>query len=432
MQTYKIYSLGCKVNQYDGDKLGGLLKSAGFILVKNGADIAIVNSCAVTAGAIAKNKWMINKARAENPDAKIILTGCWPRVYAKDAKKIGVDLVFTDKDFSVLVKKLNYELGFKNKEKISNFQSQTSNIPNRSRYFLKIQDGCEQFCSYCIIPFARGKLRSRKITEVVAEAEAAAASGYREIILSGIHLGLFGVNNADKKVEERGANLLKVLRALVKIKNLERIRLSSIEITEVHDELIKFMAGEKKMCRYLHVPLQSGCDKILRLMKRPYNLKYFAAKIKKIRQKMPDMAISTDVIVGFPGETADDFAKTEKFIKQIKFSRLHVFSFSPHARTAAAKLPGRVEAGEIKKRSESLRKISEVLEESFAEKFRGKILTVVVEHNRSSRTGILKGRKLKGKTEYYFDVFFDKKDIISSPKGRSLIGQVLKIKNAAR
>jgi threonylcarbamoyladenosine tRNA methylthiotransferase MtaB len=443
MHTYKIYSLGCKVNQYDGDKLGGLLKSAGFILVKKGADMGIINTCAVTAGAVRKNKEMIKKARHENPGAKIILTGCWPRVAAKEAAKVGVDLVWSEKNISGLINKLNYELRFKNKEIEKRLNSKFLNLNSanlkrelvdlrgrnqeKSRYFLKIQDGCEQFCSYCIIPFTRGKLQSRNMAEVIAEAEAAVKKGYREIVLCGIHLGLYGINNVDKKMRPRGLDLIKLLKQIIKIEDLCRIRLSSIEITEVSDELIYFMAQEKKMCRHLHIPLQSGCDKILRLMKRPYDLRYFATRIKKIRKKMPDISISTDVIVGFPGETLQDFRQTEKFIKQIKFSRLHVFSFSPHELTAAAEMPGRVDPAEIKKRSQILRNLSEKLSEAFVKKFQGKILDVVVEHNRSSRTGKLKGKKMKGKTGYYFDVFFDKEDIISKLKAKNLIGRVVKV-----
>ncbi|HTX87105.1 MAG TPA: tRNA (N(6)-L-threonylcarbamoyladenosine(37)-C(2))-methylthiotransferase MtaB [Candidatus Nanoarchaeia archaeon] len=449
--SFKIYSLGCKVNQYDGGELGGLLESAGFILVKNNADLAIVNSCAVTFQAIAKSKEMIKKARQDNPSAKIILTGCLAKICDKNfIKQAKIDLIMPSSDFEIKkIEKLfafvpSLGRGENSKLKIENYgrwsfaeqEIAPLNSQDRSRYFLKVQDGCEQFCSYCVIPFTRGKLQSRPMSEVLAEAEAAVKKGYREIVLCGIHLGLFGINNIDKKNQARGANLLKLLRRLVEIKNLARIRLSSIEITEVSDGLINFMAGEPKMCRHLHIPLQSGGDKILRLMRRPYDSRFFAAKIKKVRKKMPEIAISTDVIVGFPGETAEDFAQTQEFIKRIRFSRLHVFPFSPHVLTAAAKLPGRVETGEIKKRSAILRKLSNELAADFAQNFRGRILEVAVEQNRSSRTGKIKGRKMRGKTEYYFDVYFDRHDIVDRPaaQGRgaeSLIGRVLKIKISA-
>jgi len=458
--SYKIYSLGCKVNQYDGDKLGGLLKSAGFIFADKDADVAIINSCAVTVSAIAKSRAMIKKARTENPGAKIILAGCWPRVYEKEVSAIGVDIIW-GKKFSELMKKINYVLapaespvrGLCRRSNI--WQSpEAETLPwlatdnsEKSRYFLKIQDGCEQFCAYCIIPYTRGKLHSRPMAEVFAEAETAVASGWQEIVLTGIHLGLFGVNSGDKKSgpalthpvraarpplsrgDLRDENLLALLKKLVNINGLKKIRLSSIEVTEVGDELIDFMAREPKMCRHLHIPLQAGSDKILRLMKRPYDLKYFADKIKKLRKKMPDIAISTDVIVGFPGETAKDFQGAEKFIKKIKFSRLHVFSFSAHALTPAAKMPDKVAPPEMKRRSEILRNLSDKLSVEYQKKFAGKILEVVVEQNRSSRTGKSKGEKLKGKTEYYFDVFFDRKNIISKNPPPDLIGQVVKVKN---
>jgi len=436
---YKIYSLGCKVNQYDGDKMGGLLKSAGFILTKDDADLAIVNSCAVTASAMAKSRAMIKKARQENPRAKIILAGCWPR--AERMKKDNfVDLIWTGKEDNFL-KKLKEEFRIDKPRLKNNLAFSIHHLAlgnDRSRYFLKIQDGCEQFCSYCIIPYTRGKLQSRPMAEVVAEAEAAVKAGWQEIVLNGIHLGLYGIEHVKIPSREgcpRRADgvglfptLLILLKKLVKIEGLKRIRLSSIEVTEVGDELIKFIAEEKKMCRHLHIPLQSGSDKILSLMKRPYDLKFFADKIKKLRKKMPDIAISTDVIVGFPGETDKDFIAVKNFIKKIKFSRLHVFSFSAHERTAAFKLPNRVKPEIIKQRSEILRKLSDELASAYEKKFAGKILEVVVEQNRSSRTGKLKGEKIKGKTQYYFDIYFDKKDIISKLVEENLIGQAVKVK----
>jgi threonylcarbamoyladenosine tRNA methylthiotransferase MtaB len=449
--SYKIYSLGCKVNQYDGDKLGGLLKSAGFILAKDKADFAIINSCAVTASAISKSRAMIKKARQENSRAKIVLAGCWPRIIEKDSKKdLDVDLIWPKDDIDSLMKEIKkyskYQILNTKYKTVANGKNGlvlVKDVQQRSRYFLKIQDGCEQFCSYCIIPYTRGKLQSRPMAEVVAEAEAAVQAGWQEIVLNGIHLGLYGINNVGNKSSSvsntrnysykgRNNNLLELLKKIVEIEGLKRIRLSSIEVTEVGDDLIKFMAQEKKMCQHLHIPLQSGCNKILKSMKRPYDLNFFAEKIKKLRKKMPDIAISTDVIVGFPGETDKDFIAMKNFIKKIKFSRLHVFSFSAHKRTAAFKLPDHVKPEIIKSRSEALRKLSDELVCAYEKKFAGKILEVVVEQNRSSRTGKVKGDKIKGKTQFYFDVYFDKNDIISRPAKENLIGQVVKIKNILR
>jgi threonylcarbamoyladenosine tRNA methylthiotransferase MtaB len=420
----KIYSLGCKANQYDSGTLSGFLQSAGFLLAEEKADIAIVNTCVVTQSAVAKNKGVINKARRENPQAKIVVIGCWPKVFEKDfEKEVKADLIWKNNDYKKLIKALEKIIP-KFSKNISclnkNFQARNQ---NRSRYFLKVQDGCEQFCSYCIIPLARGKLQSRLLKEVLEEAELAVENGYEEIVLTGIHLGLYGINNLNKKKQERGVNLVYLLKQLAKIKKLKKIRLSSIEITEVNDELIAFMKKEPKMCRHLHLPLQAGCDKILRLMKRPYNLKYFSARVEKIRQAMPKISLSTDVIVGFPGETKNDFKDAYNFCQKIKFSRLHVFSFSLHKKAPAFKFPDRVEPSEIKKRSQQLRSLSDKLSIAYEKKFIGKKLEVIVEKNPGQK-------KMKGKTEYYFDVFFDQQDILDLNDNvkKDLIGKVVKVK----
>jgi threonylcarbamoyladenosine tRNA methylthiotransferase MtaB len=224
-------------------------------------------------------------------------------------------------------------------------------------------------------------------------------------------------------------NLLKLLKELVKIKGLGRIRLSSIEISEVSDTLINFLKSNRKMCRHLHIPLQSGCDKILNLMKRPYRVKYFFERLKKIRRALPKIAVSADVIVGFPGETKKDFKETEKFIEKMKFSDLHIFSFSPRPGTAAEKMPDKVGSEEIKKRAEILRELKEKMLRDYKNKFLGKILEVVVENNCSSRTGKKHGSKIKGKTDYYFDVFSDRRKILSFPAKKKLkAGELVKMK----
>ncbi len=433
---YKVYSLGCKVNQYDGEKLSGLLQSAGFILGEKDADVVVINTCAVTKSAITKSRQAINRARRENPRAKIVVAGCWPKVYKEEfSKKIKVDLILDSANFeNYKIKELfgNSKLKIENSKSISEngCLNSLSTNKNRSRYFLKVQDGCEQFCSYCIIPYARGPLQSRKISEILEEAKAAVAAGWQEIVLNGIHLGLFGINNKNKEKEEKNASLLNLLKQLVKVEGLKKIRLSSIEITEVKDDLVKFMARERKMCRHLHIPLQSGSDKILRLMKRPYDKKFFAERVKKIRQAMPDIAISTDVIVGFPGEEEKESAEARKFIEKMKFSRLHVFSFSLHEKAPAFHLPDRVSPAEIKRRADELKKISEELEKKFVEKFHNKIVEAVVEKNKSIpfRGRVSSGKKFRAISDYGFDFFFEKKDVVSLDKRNIKAGEVLKIK----
>jgi len=409
IKTYKIYTSGCKVNQYDSGKLAAELERAGLVAAAENADIAIINSCAVTQTAINKSRRMINKARKENPKAEIRLIGCWAKLKGEKIKKI-----------------------------IDQPTQAGLAMTGRSRYFIKIQDGCEQFCSYCIIPYVRGKLKSRPEAEVTAEIKQAVKAGYGEVVLSGIHLGLYGrkkplslrgapatwqslVNRVEPEIASlpsvaRNDNLAGLLKKLIKIKNLGRIRLSSIEITEVTDELIKLMMKSGKICRHLHIPLQSGSDKILKLMNRPYGSKYFAARIRQIRKQVPGIGISTDVITGFPGEGEEEFKETENFIRKIKFSRLHVFPFSPHAKLPAAKLPGQVKENIRLRRARELRKLGVKLAADYKNKFRGKTLEIAVEQ--------IKSDKIIGKTEYYFNL---------EVRGRKLknlkIGQIVKVKN---
>lgn len=413
MKSFKIYTLGCKVNQYDSGGIGEKLISLGFCLEKSNVDVAVVNTCSVTKSAVLKNKEMVNRARKENPQAKIILTGCWPKVYKEEADGAGANYVCSMEDIEGLVKDV-----FHLNDDIVSCHSHDvflrTNNQERSRYFIKVQDGCEQYCSYCIIPYTRGKLKSRPVEEVVEEIERAVGEGYREIIFSGIHLGLYGREGSNNNID-----LFFLLQEVLKIKNLGRIRLSSIEITEVSDELVKLITINKKICKHLHIPLQAGCDKILKRMNRPYDTNYFKAKVEEIRKLVPDVAITTDVIVGFPGETDEDFERTVDFIKEINFSKVHVFSFSVHERTLAAKMDGVVSEKDIKKRSAVLRKLSDELETGYKNKFLGKELELVVD-------GRSKEGDYRGKTEYYFDVNFREKDIVA---GEAQVGEIIKIKH---
>ncbi len=410
--TYKIYTLGCKVNQYDSFDLSKKLNSAGFILKNKNVDIAIINTCCVTQSAIHKSKRMINKARKENPQAKIVVIGCWPQVYKKEAKTIGEDIIRGVGGHNRLIKQISNFKFYTSHAYIRNKKLETGNwkfATNKSRYFIKIQDGCEQFCSYCIIPYTRGKFKSRLAKEVLVEVKQAVNNGYKEIVLCGIHLGLYG--------KGKNTNLEQLLRKLIKVKKLGKIRLSSIEVTEVTNELIKLIAKNEKICQHLHIPLQSGSNKILKSMNRPYSATYYKNKIKKIRKYMPDIAITTDVIVGFPGETKKDFKDTLNLVKEMQFSRLHVFPYSEHSKTPAAKLPGKVEKEEIEQRAKKLRELGNEFSEKYKKRFIDRTLGVVVE----SKTG----DEYKGKTEYYFDIKFNKKDIVS---GEPSISNIVKIK----
>ncbi len=405
----KIYTLGCKVNQYDSGKLASSLAKAGFILAAKNADLAIINSCAVTKTAMIKSGRMIRLAKKENPKAKIVLAGCWPKAEKIKNKIAGVDLIMAGTDVIKFLAK------FKIKKAV-NLNNGLADQAEHSRYFIKIQDGCEQYCTYCIIPYARGKLKSRAESEVIAEIKQAVKAGYGEIVLSGIHLGLYGKDGKSQKSKVK-SNLVSILKKIIKIKKLGRVRLSSIEITEVTNELIELMAKSNKICPHLHIPLQSGSDKILKLMNRPYDIKYFKNNVKQIRRALPDMAITTDVIVGFPGETEKEFRDTEKFIKLIKFSRLHVFPFSAHAKTPAAKFTGQIKEKIKARRAEVLRQLGVKLAEDYRKKFKGRELELAIEQ--------IKKDEFIGKSEYYFDVEISRKKI----NNKNLkIGEIITVK----
>lgn len=376
---YKFFvkTLGCKVNHYDSNQLIAKLISNGFSLNEDSPDLVIINSCAVTQTAISKSRYFVNYYRKQFPKSKIVLFGCWSETHKVRNDKI--DLISGTGNLEELknnilklfnVEKNNSgegeEINREEKEKKENKKKEGNEdkffFNDRHRYFLKIQDGCNQFCSYCIIPYSRGRLKSRGEEGIIEEVLLAKERGYREIILTGIHLGLYGV---DLKGD---FSLAKLLEKLVKENKEVRFRLSSIEITEVTDELIDLMYKNDNTCPHLHISLQSGSDKILKLMNRPYTSKYFLDRVKILRKKIPNISISTDVIVGFPGETEDDFLDTYNFCKEVQFSKIHVFSFSLHKKTKAYTFPNRVDSLSIKKRSKRLRDLSSELEKEYEHK----------------------------------------------------------------
>jgi threonylcarbamoyladenosine tRNA methylthiotransferase MtaB len=407
---FQIFSLGCKVNQYDAAVLRRELEKRGFSISKKPV-LVIINTCTVTKTAITKDRQLANKLHREFPKAFLVVMGCWPETDEQADKAIISDNVLfwgVGKTEKLIEKILEHFPDSK-----SDFIILESGIDNdllastdRSRYFLKVGDGCNQFCSYCLIPFARGRLKSRPSSELIKEIKAAAEFGYREIVLSGIHLGRYG---EDKKGKEK--NLVGLLKGILKIKNLGRIRLSSIEINEVNPELINLMKKERKICRHLHISLQSGTDKILKSMNRPYTTAYFARRVMALRKAMPEIAISTDIIVGFPGESDADFLKTLEFSKKIEFSKIHVFSYSEHEKTKAAKMPDKVSAPEIKKRSQALHDLSLKLEDEYQKRilnlYKKGGLSLIKEHGE-------RGGYLRAKTEFGFDIYLSPKELVKN------------------
>jgi len=413
---FQIFSLGCKVNQYDAAVLRRELEKRGFSISKKPA-LVIINTCTVTKTAITKDRQLANKLRREFPKAFLVVMGCWPETDEQADKAIISDNVLfwgvgkTEKLIEKILEKFpETKENLSLKSPLAVLESGIDNdllaSTDRSRYFLKVGDGCNQFCSYCLIPFARGRLKSRSSAELIKEIKAATEFGYREIVLSGIHLGRYG---EDKKGEEK--NLVGLLKEILKIKNLGRIRLSSIEINEVNPALINLMKKEPKICRHLHISLQSGTNKILKNMNRPYTTAYFARRVATLRQAMPDIAISTDIIVGFPGESETDFLKTLEFSKKIEFSKIHVFSYSEHEKTRAAKMPDKVSAPEIKKRSQALHGLSLKLEDEYQKRilnlYKKGGLSLIKEHGE-------RGGYLRYKTEFGFDLYLNQKELVKN------------------
>jgi threonylcarbamoyladenosine tRNA methylthiotransferase MtaB len=400
---YYIKTLGCKVNQYDSGSLASSLLSFGFKPSKEKPDLVIVNSCAVTQSAISKSRYFVNYYKKLYPKAKIVLFGCWSQTHNLKIK--GVDLIWgTGESEELLVDILKLFSLKIDKSKLKDNLSQT----DRHRYFLKVQDGCNQFCSYCIIPYSRGRLKSRNKQEIIKEVDSAIKRGYFEIIITGIHVGLYGVDLNNK------SNLEILLEIFLKKYPQVRFRLSSIEVNEVTEGIINLMKKYNNFCPHLHISLQSGSDKILKLMNRPYSIKDFKNKVEEARKQIPDVSVSSDVIVGFPSENQKDFKDTYNFCKEVGFSKIHVFSFSLHKKTKAYILPNRVKAQDIKTRSKKLRDLSGELENKYIDKINKKDNLEMVSES-------IKGNYIIGHSQYFTPLKIKKpKDFLDKDLGKRI------------
>ncbi|MDL2276874.1 tRNA (N(6)-L-threonylcarbamoyladenosine(37)-C(2))-methylthiotransferase MtaB, partial [Breznakia sp. OttesenSCG-928-G09] len=348
-----------KVNAYESESYIQGLEQLGYeeIDFKESADVYIINTCAVTNTAASKSRQKINQAKKRNADAVICVVGCYVQA-SVDAKKLDVDVLIGSSHKNELPSLIHEALMQKTKsifiEDISNVDEfeeiNVRHFHHRTRAFLKIQDGCNQYCSYCIIPFARGKERSMPLEKAIISAQKLVNSGHHEIVLTGIHTGRYG-NHKE--------NLLELLKAMVKIEGLDRIRISSIEINEISDDLIAFIANNKKIANHLHIPIQSGSDEILRRMNRPSMSTYFKERVALIRKMIPHISISSDIIIGFPGESDKHFEETLLTLQEIEFSFLHVFPFSKRDGTKAEKLSGHLPNDVKKKRCQEVSFLSE-------------------------------------------------------------------------
>ncbi len=378
-----IQSLGCKVNLYESEYITDQFQKAGYETVpfQEIADVYIINTCSVTNTSDVKSRKVIHQAIRRNPDACIVAIGCFIEAN-HDYHEDGVDILLGNANKS---KVLEYvERYWQTKQKANYFVTPIpekfddmtmSTFLGRTRAFIKIQDGCENFCSYCIIPYVRGKCRSKNFQTVLEEIQNYVQHGYKEVVLTGIHTGNYGV--------DLGTDFAALLREIVKINELVRLRISSIEITELTDEVLQIIRDNDVIVDHLHIPLQAGSDKILRLMNRKYDLAYFKQKMEQIREIRPDVSLTTDIIVGFPFETEEDFQDTLSFVREVQFSKVHVFPYSRRSGTVAADMAEQV-PGDVKKdRVRRLLALSKELETEYMKKFIGKTLPVLMEVNRT-------------------------------------------------
>ena len=415
MKTFIVYNLGCKVNAYELSALSSLLIKEGFREDDQNPDVVLINTCSVTATADQKSRQHIRKMQKLFPNAVIAVMGCYSQgnhKFIEEEIKPTILLGTSHrKDVIDLIKKALSDGGHYKiiEENTRNFEYEELGITSYSenvRAFLKIQDGCNNFCTYCIVPYRRGKMRSRSKENIIKEAEYLVSQGYQEIVLSGIHVGGYGQDLRDISFSD-------LVEMLLNIEGLKSLRISSIEESEIDDKLISLITSKDNFAKHLHIPLQSGANHVLKLMNRKYTREQFIAKIKRIKELMPDVMISGDVIVGFPQENEEDFQDTYNLCKEC-FDMLHVFPYSMRPGTVAARMDGQISPEVKKQRSKVLLDLSDELYQNFANRFIDKEVTVLVEKYDQE-----KGLNI-GHTSNYISV--------QIPKKESMVGQYITVK----
>lgn len=382
MKTAALHNLGCKVNSYETDAMREILERAGYAIVpfEEEADVYIINTCSVTNIADRKSRQMLHRAKKRNPQAVVIAAGCYAQAAGTDLLKDGaVDLVIGNNEKAALPEILQvWEEGHEgsrlhdltHEKRYENLQ--VSRTSEHTRAYVKIEDGCDQFCSYCIIPYVRGRVRSRELTDIAAEIKRLADNGYREIVLTGIHLDSYGSDLGD-------TDLLTVIEAAAKIDGIERIRLGSLEPRIMTEEFVRGLAAVDKLCPHFHLSLQSGCDETLRRMNRKYDARQFRECCERLRRYFDDPALTTDVIVGFPGETDEEFEQTVRFLKEIRFYETHVFKYSRRKGTRADRMEPQVPESIKNERSDVLLALTKENSEAYRRRRIGSTAEMLIE-----------------------------------------------------
>ncbi|WP_159315599.1 tRNA (N(6)-L-threonylcarbamoyladenosine(37)-C(2))-methylthiotransferase MtaB [Mammaliicoccus sciuri] len=418
MATVAFHTLGCKVNHYETEAIWQLFKENDYERVdfETNADVFIINTCNVTNTGDKKSRQVIRRAIRKNPDAVVCVTGCYAQTSPAEIMAIpGVDIVVGTQDRHKLI---SYIEDYKQSRQpingvgniMKNRKYEELEVPyftDRTRASLKIQEGCNNFCTFCIIPWARGLMRSRDPEQVVSQATTLVNSGYKEIVLTGIHTGGYGEDLKDY-------NLAQLLRDLEQVENLERIRISSIEASQLTDEVIDVIDKSTKVVRHLHIPLQSGSDTVLKRMRRKYTMAHFSERLQKLHKALPGLAVTSDVIVGFPGETEEEFQETYDFIVKHQFSELHVFPYSMRTGTPAARMTDQIDEEVKNERVHRLIELSNQLAKDYASKFDQTVLEVIPEEKGST------DGKLVGYADNYMKIEFEGDE--------SLIGELVKVK----
>ncbi|QOY36193.1 tRNA (N(6)-L-threonylcarbamoyladenosine(37)-C(2))-methylthiotransferase MtaB [Anaerobacillus isosaccharinicus] len=421
MASVAFHTLGCKVNHYETEAIWQLFQQSGYEKkdFESIADVYVINTCTVTNTGDKKSRQIIRRAIRRNPDAVICVTGCYAQTSPAEILDIpGVDIVVGTQDRTKMLDYIQqYNVERKPINAVGNIMKtriyEELDVPtftDRTRASLKIQEGCNNFCTFCIIPWARGLMRSREPKEVIKQANQLVAAGYKEIVLTGIHTGGYGEDMKDY-------SLASLLKELEEVKGLKRIRISSIEASQISDEVIEVINASEKIVRHLHIPLQSGSDTVLKRMRRKYTMAFFAERLERLKEALPGLAVTSDVIVGFPGETNEEFQETFDFIAQHKFSELHVFPYSKRTGTPAARMDEQVDEEVKTTRVHKLIELSNQLAKEYASQFEGEVLEVIPEDRDDQESGYFIGY-----TDNYLKVKFLASD--------DMIGKLVKVKIA--